>query len=166
MLVTFGGSVARPTAGSGMMAALVAIAYLCLVRLVIAAGVPQTNKNIRTVTTITELQRALNEGVRHVVLTEHVNAATATAEVEASGESLDTGIGSIQPTTKSVVVRFLPAFCFFVELYAVYGRSCPVSSHTALQHALFTGLEHDSYILMPSPVCLRGTVRPRLKSRG
>jgi hypothetical protein len=70
-----------------------------------ANAVPQTDLNFRTVNSVTLLQRAINEGVRHVVLTEHVQALEAQAALEGDGRSLNTAIGILKPTTKSFVVR-------------------------------------------------------------
>lgn len=65
----------------------------------------QTGVDIRLVGTVPALQRAINDGVKHVVLTEHISAISAQQEIEGSGESLDSAIGSIQPDTKSITVR-------------------------------------------------------------
>ena len=71
----------------------------------------QTGLDIRLVGTVPALQRAINDGVKHVVLTEHISAISAQQEIEGSGESLDSAIGSIQSDTKSITVRLIRLLC-------------------------------------------------------
>lgn len=84
-----------------------AVSHIFLWQLLLAsawANTAQTGLDIRFVGTVPAFQRAVNDAVKHIVLTEHISAISAQQEIEGSGESLDTAIGSIQPDTKSIVV--------------------------------------------------------------
>lgn len=89
----------------------VAVTFMWLMLCVLAraawantSGV-QTGLDMRFVSTVPSFQRAINDGVKHVVLTEHLSAISAQQEIIGTGVSLDSAIGSIQPNTKSIVVR-------------------------------------------------------------
>ena len=88
------------------------IAWLLLVLTVLPGACanssgPQTSLDLRLVSTVPAFQRAINDGVKHVVLTEHISAISAQQEIIGSGVSLDSAIGNIQPDTKSIVVRLI-----------------------------------------------------------
>lgn len=86
----------------------------------------QTGLDIRLVGTVPALQRAINDGVKHVVLTEHISAISAQQEIEGSGESLDSAIGSIQSDTKSITVRLIRLLCepFLIRSESVLLNFC------------------------------------------
>jgi hypothetical protein len=76
-----------------------------------AASGAQTSLDLRFVGTVPALQRAINDGVKHVVITEHLSAISAQSEIVRNGVSLDTAIGNLQADTKSIVVRLAAGSC-------------------------------------------------------
>jgi hypothetical protein len=74
----------------------------------IADSLPQTSSDIRSVTSATRLQRAIVDGVRHIVVSKHISVADLQADPEGLSASVDNAIGDLTPSTRSIVVRMLP----------------------------------------------------------
>lgn len=64
----------------------------------------QTGTDIRFVYSDITLQRAARDGVRHIVVTEHLSAVGAQAVIESENLSLSSGFIRLQDTSKSIVV--------------------------------------------------------------
>lgn len=73
----------------------------------VAVGNVQTGQDVRFVNTDVTLQRAVRDGVRHIVVTEHLSAVGAQATIEVENLSLSSGFIRMQDTSKSIVVRVL-----------------------------------------------------------
>jgi hypothetical protein len=99
-----------------------AVASVFLVQLGRTQTLPQTGNNIRTVNSIVLLQRAIKDGVRHVVLTDHIIATMAQTEVEGKGESLDTSVATVTTSTKSIVVSSFVLALLAERVMRVNGR--------------------------------------------
>jgi hypothetical protein len=65
----------------------------------------QTSSDVRFVSTDVTLQRAARDGVRHIVVTDHLSAVAAQATTESQHLSLSSGFIKLQDTSKSIVVR-------------------------------------------------------------
>ena len=87
---------------------------------------------LRFVATVPAFQRAIKDGVKHIVLTEHLIATSAQQEIEGMGESLDSAIGNVQPGTKSIVVRPWRALCYESPLNDVCGKRMPLTVYMLL----------------------------------
>ena len=88
---------------------LCAVLCVCLQPSTLADTLPQTSLSIRSVTSAPRLQRAILDGVRHIVVGAHIAVNELHADPEGNAESLDNAIGDLVPTTRSLVVS--PATC-------------------------------------------------------
>jgi hypothetical protein len=82
------------------------------------AAVPQTSTSVRVVTDPLVFQRAIVDGVRHIVVGSHINVNDLQADPEGSSQSLDKAIGDLTPNTRSIVVR-----CFLGLRWTEYSIS-------------------------------------------
>lgn len=64
-----------------------------------------TVENFRQVSTAIAFQRAVIDGVKHIVVSDHMDTSSLQADPEGVVSSLDSAIGDIQPSTLSIVVR-------------------------------------------------------------
>lgn len=64
----------------------------------------QTGSDIRFVSSDVTLQRAVRDGVRHIVITDHLSAVGSQPVIEAENLSLSSGFIRMQDTSKSIVV--------------------------------------------------------------
>lgn len=59
-------------------------------------------------------QEALEEGVEHIVITDHLDMTSSPFVPDIpGGESMTAGVARVQETTLSIVVRFLKRSCVF-----------------------------------------------------
>lgn len=70
-----------------------------------ADALPQTSTDIRFVTTPERLQRAIVDGVRHIVVGDHLAVNELEADPEGLAATMDNAIGDLLPSTRSIVVR-------------------------------------------------------------
>lgn len=89
----------------------------------VAEGNVQTGQDIRFVNTDVTLQRAIRDGVRHIVVTDHLSAVGAQAVIESQNLSLSSGFIRVQETSKSIVVRAWFWFSLHPVVAALAGKS-------------------------------------------
>lgn len=81
------------------------LAALILLSRTAADSLPQTSEDVRAVGDAPLLQRAVSDGVRHIILTDHIDAVNAQADPEGLETSKDNAIADVKPSTRSIVVR-------------------------------------------------------------
>jgi hypothetical protein len=93
---------------NGALVLLAALVLLCVPRASNTEAIPQTSTSVRAVTSSSLFQRAILDGVRHIVVGSHIAVNDLEADPEGISTSLDNAIGDLRPSTRSIVVR---CFC-------------------------------------------------------
>lgn len=122
---------------------LAALLLLCLQLSALANSLPQTSSLFRSVTSAPRLQRAILDGVRHIVVGAHVAANELQADPEGVLASLDNAIGDLKPSTRSIVVRSIRF------QHRMPACSQPSSALTLHRRVLAFRVRHRRYTMSP-----------------